>query len=128
MMKTRRNGSLENNPLNISSTARVCNNAGKLVKRIQTEVLRSLIRYVEYDDQHETSDEQSFIFLMREKLGDIAALKLLLSNYEALLKKELVKLNTISENSNGLDFPRQLRLLDTMDGVIETSDLLRSYI
>jgi len=126
MMK--KNQSIPTQKKILSHIGQVCTNAGMLNKRIQRKVMRSLIRYVDHVDQQVTSDGQSLMSELLDKKEKAVAQEVLLSREEGLLKKELVKLSTISQSNSGLNNTEQSLLLNTMDDIVEACDLLKNCI
>jgi len=127
-VEMRKNQSIPTQKKTLSDIERVCINAGKLSKRIQRKVMRSLIQYVDHVDQQVTSDGQSFMSQLLNKKEKAVAQELLISREEGLLKKELVKLSTISQSNSGLNHTEQSLLLNTMDDIVEACDLLKKCI
>jgi len=112
----------------LSNIEQVCIDAEKINKRVERKVMRSLIRYVDCVDQKITPGGQSCISLLREKKEECVTQELLLSRDEGLLKKELVKLTTISQSNSGLNLTEESLLLNTMDDIVEVCDLLINCI
>jgi len=127
MMKYKQNV-ITDKKLMKSSIERICDKADKLNKRLQTKWLRNLTHYVDCVDQQGSSDGESYIFLLREKMKESRAQEVLLLEDEGLLKIELAKLNTISQSTDGVNTTDQLLLLNTKDCVAETCSIIANCI